>query len=369
MTAPAEWAERPERGSFVVVRFILWLVLSLGPLAGRVVVPPLSLWFLATSATARRASRDYLSRVLGRKARLRDVLRHFDSFGSAILDRVFLLAGRTAGFHITADGLELMAGIVARHQGCVLLGAHLGSFEVLRSLAAQAPAPVWALMFRGNAGALTRLLERLNPSLYQNVIDIGDTAGMLRVHECIARGEIVGILADRTPAAGEPGHRPDSRQIAVPFLGSNALFPTGPFVLAAMLGAPVVLFHGVRTGPQRYTVRFEPFADRVVLRRATRTDDLRAVVGRYAAALERGCRAYPLNWFNFFAFWEHGDDAERDQDQAAHDAAGQDQPMLDQPMLDQAVLDQASGAPARQVLSRNAAAGQPSDGAAPHTRA
>jgi predicted LPLAT superfamily acyltransferase len=322
VTAPAEWAERQERGSFVVVRFILWLVLGLGPRASRLVVPPLSLWFLATSGAARRASREYLDRVLGRKARLRDVQRHFHSFGSAILDRVFLLAGRTTGFHITADGLELMAGIVARRQGCVLLGAHLGSFEVLRSLAAQAPAPVWALMFRGNAGALTRLLERLNPSLYQNVIDIGDTTGMLRVHECIARGEIVGILADRTPAAGEPGHRPDSRQVAVPFLGSNALFPTGPFALAAMLGAPVVLFHGVRTGPQRYTVRFEPFADRVVLHRATRTEDLRAVVTRYAAALERGCRAYPLNWFNFFAFWEHGDDAERAEVQAGSDQAG-----------------------------------------------
>jgi predicted LPLAT superfamily acyltransferase len=130
------------------------------------------------------------------------------------------------------------------------------------------------------------------------------------VRECIERGEIVGILADRTPTPRPHGDRLDLRQVAVPFLGSKALFPAGPFVLAAMLGAPVVLFQGLRIGPQRYAIRFAPFADQIVLHRATRTADLTAVVGRYAAALERGCRDYPFNWFNFFDFWEHGDDAE-----------------------------------------------------------
>ena len=351
MTTPADWAEQPERGGFVVVTAMLWLVLGLGARASRWLVLPISLWFLATSGVARAASRDYLNRVLNRPARLRDVLRHFHCFGSAILDRVFLLSGRAAGFRVTTEGLELVADIMARHQGCVLLGAHLGSFEVLRSLTAQAPAPVWALMFRGNAGVLTQALERLNPSLRQNVIEIGEITGMLRVSECIARGEIVGILADRTPAVGEPGHRADNRRIAVPFLGSKALFPAGPFVLAALLGAPVVLFHGVRTGPQRYIIRFEPFADRVVLRRTARAEDLRAVIGRYAAALERACRAHPFNWFNFFAFWEGGDDAERDPEGA-----------------DDAHADDAHAGAAR-CRGAAARAGRPDGGAAPHARA
>jgi predicted LPLAT superfamily acyltransferase len=354
VTAAAEWAERPERGGRLVVNALLWLVLGLGARAGGWVVLPLSLWFVATSGAARVASRDYLTRVLGRPARLRDVARHFYTFGSAILDRVFLLAGRTAGFSVATEGLDLVAAIVAHGRGCVLMGAHLGSFEVLRSLAAQAPAPVWALMYRGNAGALTDALERLNPGLRQSVIEIGEAAGMLRVSECIARGEIVGILADRIPSVGEPGHRVDNRQIAVPFLGSKALFPAGPFVLAAVLGAPVVLFHGVRTGPQRYAVRFEPFADRVVLRRTDRTRDLRAVVGRYAAALERACRAHPFNWFNFFAFWEHGDDAERDAEHVGDASVGAD-----------------AGVAVGNDLEFGVAArvGQPGGGAAPHAHA
>ena len=69
----------------------------------------------------------------------------------------------------------------------------------------------------------------------------------------------------------------------------------------------MISFSAVRTGRRRYRVAFEAFADRVELRRASRAADLQAVVGRYAAALERRCRAHPYQWFNFFAFWEGGD--------------------------------------------------------------
>jgi predicted LPLAT superfamily acyltransferase len=344
MTMLADWAEQTERGSSVLISAMLWLVLGLGARASRWLVLPATLWFIATSGRARAASRDYLGRVFGRPARLRDVVRHFHCFGSAILDRVFLLTGRTGGFRITTEGLDVVADIVARHRGCVLLGAHLGSFEVLRSVTSQAPAPVWALMFRGNAGVLTQALERLNPSLRQSVIEIGEITGMLRVSECIARGEIVGILADRTPAVDEVGYRADNRRIAVPFLGSKALFPAGPFVLAALLGAPVVLFHGVRTGAQRYTVHFEPFADRVVLRRGARSEDLRAVIGRYAAALERACRAHPFNWFNFFAFWEDGDNAELAPEGADPDGEDTDGATPDRAARDGAAPHSGNGA-------------------------
>jgi predicted LPLAT superfamily acyltransferase len=71
----------------------------------------------------------------------------------------------------------------------------------------------------------------------------------------------------------------------------------------------VVLFHAVRTGARTYDVVFEAFAERVVLRRGARVEDLRAVMGRYAAAVERGCRAHPYQWFNFYPFWEGGSDA------------------------------------------------------------
>lgn len=295
MTA-AGWTG-PEGGSALPLRALLWLVLRLGPPLGQVVLWPLTAWYLATAGTARAASREFLGRVLGRPARLSAVARHFHAFAAVVLDRVFLIAGRTQGYDIRIQGLEHVHAVLgASRPGCVLLGAHLGSFEVLRSITGQAPAPVRPLMYRRNAGALTALLDRLAPGLRDAVIEIGEPDSMLRVKEAIERGEIVGMLADRAPGG--------ARTVTVPFLGSPAAFPTGPFILAAALAAPVLLCHGVRTGRRRYMVRFQPFADRLVLPRTGRDAALRAEVGRYAAALEEACRAHPFNWFNFFPFWD-----------------------------------------------------------------
>ena len=295
------WSRQRERGSPALARAGLAVLLRLGPAVMPVLAWPAAAWFLLTAPRARRASRQFLGRATGRPATVRAVARHFHAFARAVGDRALLLAGRTESFDIETSGVDHLLATLARGRGCILLGAHLGSFEVLRSVARHSPVPVWALMYRRNAGSLAPLLDQLAPELAARVLEIGDTASMIQAKECIERGEIVGILADRAPA----GHR----TVAAPFLGSPAPFPSGPFVLAATLGAPVVLFHGLRTGPRRYRVEFHAFADRVTLRRGHREDDLRATVARYAAALEPACRAHPLQWFNFFPFWETAPDA------------------------------------------------------------
>jgi predicted LPLAT superfamily acyltransferase len=302
MSAASEWARQRERGSAWLVRVMMAISFGLGWHAGRALLLPITAWFLATSPRARVASREFLGRALGRPARARDVARHFYVFASAIMDRLFLVTGRTHRFRIRTAGIEHVQAVLAGGRGCILLGAHLGSFEVLRSVASYAPVPVRPLMYRRNAGALTRILDRLDPELRESIIEIGNPDSMLRAREAVERGEIVGLLADRAPAS--------HRAVEALFLGRPAPFPAGPFVLAAALGVPVVLFHAVRVGPRRYQVQFEPFANYVTLRRgASRAADLQAWAACYAEALERACRAHPFNWFNFFPFWDRTSDA------------------------------------------------------------
>jgi hypothetical protein len=246
------WAARREGGARLPLQALLWLALRLGPRVARLLLPPLVAWYYLTAAAARRASRGYLHRVLGRPPRQREQWRHFASFAAAVLERIWLVLGRDQGFTIAAEGEAALEAVLARG-GCVLLGAHMGSFEVLRVLARHAPVPVRPLMYRRNAGALTALLDRMAPGLRDAVIELGQPSAMLAAREAVARGEMVGLLADRAPS-GE-------RTVSVPFLGAPAAFPAGPFILAATLGVPVMLFWGLRLGPRRYRVVFQPFAE------------------------------------------------------------------------------------------------------------
>lgn len=292
----SDWFTRPERGAAWLVRLMMWLIRHAGWFASGVVLPGITAWFYAASPSARAASREYLRAALGRPAGALDVLRHIHVFARSTLDRMLMLTGGADACTLDVSGLEHVAALAEAGRGGVLLGAHLGSFAVLRGLAAHCPAPVRMLMHRANGGAMARVIAQLDPTLAADTIPVGEIGTMLRAHEAVASGALVAMLADRAP--------PGARRVMAPFLGRLAAFPAGPFVLAASLGVPVLTFRAVRVGPRRYQVEFAPFAAAITLRRASREADLAAVAGRYAAWLEEGCRAHPFNWFNFFAFWD-----------------------------------------------------------------
>ncbi len=159
------WASAPERGAGWLVRLMLWLLRHASWFATGIVLPGISLWFFLFSRSARAASREYLAVALGRPARTADVLRHIHVFACAILDRTLLLLGRTDAVALGVQGLEHVQAAVAEGRGCILLGAHLGSFAVLRGLAERCPVPVRMLMYTQNAGAFTRCHGRAGPGI------------------------------------------------------------------------------------------------------------------------------------------------------------------------------------------------------------
>lgn len=293
----ADWVRQGERSNGWILRLMVWISLTFGRRLGRVVLYGIAAYFVVFAPKARRASRQYLERALGRPAGWRDGFRHVLSFASTIHDRMYLLNGRFDEFDIEVSGVEQVRDALARGRGALLMGAHLGSFEVLHSLGwSKEGLKVAMLMYPDNAQKLNAALASINPEFMQHIIPLGKIDSMLEVRDKLDEGYIVGMLADRTLA--------DDAVSMAEFLGLPAPFPVGPWRMAAMLRRPVFYMSALYMGGNRYQVRFEPLADFSQVERARRHEAIESAMQDYARHLSCSCRRAPYNWFNFFDFWD-----------------------------------------------------------------
>jgi len=298
------WLQDTLRGSSTLFKVVCYLALRLGRPVGRVLMYLIVVYFFLFSPTHRRHSLDYLRRVLGRKPSWLDRFRQDFCFGSVILDRLYLASGRYELFDVSIQGAQLMQGALERGAGAFLMGSHMGSFEVVSAVGRARPGLTvsWA-MYEEYARKLHEIFLAVNPTARLNIIPLGSAEAMLHLKECLEQGQFVGMLADR-PHGEQPAH-------AVSFLGAQALLPTGPMRLAAVLRQPVFFMVGLYRGANRYHVQFEQIADFSGVPNGGREAAVRVALERYAALLERCCRSDPYNWFNFYDFWRGANDTPR----------------------------------------------------------
>jgi predicted LPLAT superfamily acyltransferase len=291
----AAWREQHERSNIGVMRLMCWISLTCGRNVSRVLLRGIALYFLLFSPTARQASRNYLERVMGHTG-WKQLYQHFFSFACTIHDRIYLTDNRMEQFDVDINDQINLPRSTSR-QGAILMGAHMGSFEALYALGRTRPElKVCLVMYEENARKLNLILAAINPALQHDIIALGQIDTMIRIRDRLRNGYLVGILADRT-LNNEP-----SRDI--PFLGSTAHFPYGPFRLAALLRCPVIFMAGLYRGGNRYSLHFDALADFSETRREEKEQYLIAAMETYVRLLEKYCRLAPYNWFNFHDFWK-----------------------------------------------------------------
>lgn len=292
------WTKRPEGGGWFAIWLIRAISLHLGRGVARLILYPITLYFFVRRRYERRVSYAFLQRAFGRPATCWEVMRHIHRFAGTILDRVFLLGDRFKGFDVRVNDLDQLTSRMHADRGVLLLGAHVGSFEVLRVLAEDSPeTQVCAVLDTQKTPALTEMLHSLNPKIAGNVIDASrpSTEIVLALAEAVHGGALATLLADRA--------RPHEATVVVDFMGAPAAFPVAPFLIGAVLKVPIVLCFGMYRGGNRYDLYFENFSDLLELPRRARKAELRAVAQRYATRLEHHVRQDPYNWFNWHDFW------------------------------------------------------------------
>jgi predicted LPLAT superfamily acyltransferase len=336
-SAPRHWAAINELGFVNGMRLLFWIGRVGGRWPFRLVLYPVLAWYWLTKPAARRASGDYLRRIkahVGSSAAgvpmpsgALGVLRHFAAFGENILDKMLLWGGLYDTGAVQFSGGDQVRACLASGQGALLICSHLGNLELCRVLSTQRSGlKLTVLVHTKHAQAFNRMLAQLDPRSELDLLQVTEMtpATAMLLSERIAQGQFVVIAGDRVPvglevrAAGSAGSATaasvpaQSRVVQASFLGQEAAFPVGPYVLASVLQCPIYMLFSMR-GARGPEVHFELLRASFRLPRKARAGHigadpraaaLSAVATDYAARLQHHCARAPLQWFNFYDFWQ-----------------------------------------------------------------
>jgi predicted LPLAT superfamily acyltransferase len=309
------WSGRT-RGGYFGNWFFVQLIRKLGVRWAYGFLIFVAAYFTLANPRGYRNSKDFLRRVLGPKPFWKWpllVYRHFFSFGVTLLDRLAVIMGR-AKIECTHEGEVLFKDYLDCGQGVILLGAHVGSWEIGGHLLGRLGKPVNVVVLEKDEARIRHLFDRALASKMFNLITTdGHPLRGIPIAAALRRGEIVALLGDRS-FGGE--------DVRAPFLGSHARFPAGPYLLAAVTGAPIFQTFVVRERPGHY--RFFSFPAKFISREILRagTAALQPHVAEYAARLAEVARQYPFQWFNIYPFWDETPATEKTETPSAPIPAG-----------------------------------------------
>ncbi|ODS23629.1 hypothetical protein AB835_07910 [Candidatus Endobugula sertula] len=298
------WLQIQELGVLQGMRFMFFIYRWLGRGIFKICLYPVIVYFFLTKKQARQASTEFLFRIRTQGGIPQDAniyywsFKHFLQFGENLLDKLAAWSGDIREKDIEFYQLDKFSQLVNERKGALVIVSHLGNQEVCRALASANPQiTLNILVHTKHAKKFNLLLEETNNNSRLHLIQVTEvkpsTAMMLR--EKLDAGEVVVIAGDRTPVNG-------GRQSMVSFLDAPAAFPQGPYILASVLHCPVYLMFATKNN-QNYKIFFEPFTDKICLKRQSREADLSFWAQKFADRLSHYTLQFPLQWNNFYHFW------------------------------------------------------------------
>lgn len=299
------WAEQNERGSKLSLN-LTRLIVQYSPLwVIKLVTFFVVSYFFLTSQKARRNIRRYQQRLQQTFPQVNlpryPVFCQFLAFGEAITDRFAVWQKKIRYADLIDDDTDnVYQAIHSGGRGQILVCSHFGNIEICRALVDNpnhSNFKLNILVHNRHAQAFNESLEKAGASSLPLIqVEDLDAQKMLELHERLERGEWIAIAADRVPVRGDKTQKVD-------FLGAQASFPQGVWLMASLLKAPInTIFCLKKWGD--YYLKLRHFSGPIEGRGKQRADNIEQAMQRYADLLAQECVENPLYWFNFYDFWE-----------------------------------------------------------------
>ncbi len=303
------WAHTTERGSTLGISFLAFVFKVFGARFCKVIMSPVLLYFYLFNGVARRNTYHYLQIIsqfddVHVKASQWNVVKIIFNFGYGIVDKLGAWTGKFPLVNVIPVDDEDFRYHEKNNIGALLLISHLGNFEMSR-VASQlrSTAKFNIFMHTKNSAKIMKLIDGLNEKSKVSIIQ-GDNFSMssiMNLKDKIDAGEFVVIAGDRIPVNSSDEN--DSTTITTKFLGHEAKFPIGPFVLSKVLECPIITLFSIKQRG-KYSVYFKKLTDKVVFNRKNRQQVLHEIIEIYVKELERQTKKAPLQWYNFHKFWK-----------------------------------------------------------------
>ncbi len=290
------WYDIRERGSEWGLWFTYFSAKYLGYTFTRTFCHFIIAYFFLFAGSARRNILKF-QKVALNSSDYKKAYMTFFHFAESVVDRLFILMGKTSIFTCRTHNAELMDSIIASGRGGVMLSAHVGPVEASRIHAESRGYRISVLIHSAISPKLYRILRKANPDIERSMINIEPDSidYIFDVKERIESGQFVAMLGDRTWQTG--------KTLSMPFFGKDVDFPLGPYKIALSLGCPILLIFVIKSGKYVFDVNIEElYRGRDNAREAPSVTE-RELLQRFVQRLEYYAGTAPTQWYNFYDFW------------------------------------------------------------------
>ena len=222
------------------------------------------------------------------------IYRNYYIFGQTLLDKIVVMAGIDNKFTYEFDGEDNLRQIVRGGRGGILLSAHVGNWEAAGHLLRRLETRINVVMYDGEHQQIKDYLQQVTGGRNLNVILIRpDMSHVYAMGEALQKNELICLHADRFLEG--------NKTMVTTFLGEEAQFPQGPFLLSSSFKVPVSVVFAFKESATHYHFYGSPLLERS--RDESKTDFMDRLLSTFVHQLEQKVKMYPEQWFNYFNFW------------------------------------------------------------------
>jgi len=222
----------------------------------------------------------------------RGVYRNYYLFGQTLIDKIVVMSGLKVPYTFEFEGEHFIEEIMAGGKGGILISAHIGNYELAGYYFKRLPVKVNIVMVDNEQQQIKEYLESVMNDRKMSIITIkDDMSHVYEISSALKNNELIALHADRFVAG--------SKTVCGKFLGEDALFPMGPFVLATTFKVPVSYVFCAKDTSRHYHLSATPPRSYT----ANKQVAIPEALNDYIAELEKKVKQYPEQWFNYYNFW------------------------------------------------------------------